>query len=81
MFVAMERFIFDLIKNHGKHQIQQIGIWYPYQACIFLEVDHHINSSYQKCIIESTMQYIMDKIEGLTIIFQVIQKRTVNYDM
>ncbi len=42
MFVA-ERFISDLIKNHGKYLVSTDGgTWYP-QACRFLKVDHHIH--------------------------------------
>ena len=34
------------------------------QACQFLKLDHHIHSSYEKSIIERTMQYIKDRTEG-----------------
>jgi putative transposase len=62
MFVA-ERFIADLVKNHGKHPISTDGgTWYPL-ACRFLKLNHHIHSFYQKSIIERTMQYIKDRTE------------------
>jgi len=36
-------------------------VWYP-QACRFLNVEHHhFHSSYQKSIIERTIQYIKDR--------------------
>lgn len=62
MFVA-ERFIAELVKNYGKHPISTDGgTWYP-QACRFLKLNHHIHSSYEKSIIERTMQYIKDRTE------------------
>ena len=40
------------------------GTWYPYQACRFLNLEHHAYSSYEKSIvIERTMQYIKDRTE------------------
>ena len=57
MFVAKERFISDVVEEHGKHPISTDGgSWYP-QACRFLKLDHHIHSSFEKSIIERTMQY------------------------
>ena len=35
-------------------------VWYP-QACRFLKLEHHFHSSYQKSIIERTIQYIKDR--------------------
>ena len=46
-----ERFISDLAKVHGKHPVSTDGgTWYP-QACRFLNLKHHIHSSYEKSII------------------------------
>ena len=60
MFVA-ERFVADLIKIHGKHPVSSNGgIWYP-QACKFLKLKHHLHSTFEKSIIERTMQYIKDR--------------------
>jgi len=57
MFVAKERFISDVVEEHGKHPISTDGgSWYP-QVCKFLKLDHHIHSSFEKSIIERTMQY------------------------
>ena len=39
------------------------GTWYP-QACRFLKLNHHLHSSFEKSIIERTMQYIKDRIES-----------------
>ena len=73
MFVA-ERFLFNLLEEHGKHPIstdgrrwEEGGTWYPPpQALPILEVvEHHIHTSFEKSIIERTIQYIKDRtIEG-----------------
>jgi putative transposase len=63
MFVA-ERFIFGLVKAHGRHPAStDWGTWYP-QACRFLNLSHHIHSPFEKSLIEQTMQYIKDRTEG-----------------
>ena len=63
MFVAIERFISDVVDEHGEHPVSTDGgTWYP-QACQFLKLTHHIHSSYEKSIIERTMQYIKDRTE------------------
>jgi putative transposase len=77
MLIA-ERFLQNLIKKYGKHQVSTDGgTWYP-QACKFLKLNHHIHSYYEKSIIERTIQYIK-KIEqnALMIIFHVHKKLTV----
>ena len=64
MFVA-ERFILNLVKRYGEHPIStDSGTWYPL-ACRFLRLHHHIHSTYEKSIIERTIQYIKDRTEGL----------------
>jgi len=63
MFVA-ERFLSGLVKIHGKHPVSTDGgTWYP-QACRFLKIRHHLHSSYEKSIIERTIQYIKDRTES-----------------
>ena len=58
-----EQFISSLVKIHGQHPVSTDGgTWYP-QACKFLRLYHHIHSSYEKSIIERTMQYIKDRTE------------------
>ncbi len=62
MFVA-ERFISNVVEEHGEYPVSTDGgTWYP-QACRFLKLTHHIHSSYEKSIIERTMQYIKDRTE------------------
>jgi putative transposase len=61
MFIAIERFISEVVEEHGEHPVSTDGgTWYP-QACRFLKLTHHIHSSYEKSIIERTMQYIKDR--------------------
>ncbi len=65
MFVAIERFLFEMVKEYDKHPIVSTddggGTWHPLQACRFLELEHHIHSSYEKSLIERTMQYIKEE--------------------
>ena len=63
MFVA-ERFLSDVSDKYGKHQVSSDGgTWYP-QACKFLNLYHHLHSSFEKSIIERTVQYIKDRTEN-----------------
>lgn len=62
MLVA-ERFLSGVVKIHGNHPVSTDGgTWYP-QACRFLKLNHHIHSSFEKSLIERTMQYIKDRTE------------------
>ena len=62
MFVT-ERFLSNIVRDYGKHPVSTDGgTWYP-QACRFLKLDHHIHSSFEKSLIERTMQYIKDRTE------------------
>ena len=75
MFVAKERFISDVVKEYGKHPISTDGGgWHP-QVCRFLKLDHHIHSSFEKSIIERTMQYIKDRTECFDDYFPCIKKK------
>ena len=63
MLIA-ETFIKDLVKKYGKHPVSTDGgTWYP-QACKFLNMNHHLHSSYEKSMIERTIQYIKDRTES-----------------
>ena len=74
MFVA-ERFIASLINKFGKCPVSTDGgSWYP-QACQFLDVEHHIHSSFEKSIIERTIQYIKDRTEGFDDYFPCGKKK------
>ena len=64
MFVA-ERFLSHVLDKYGKHQVSSDGgTWYPPQACKFLNLYHHLHSSFEKSIIERTVQYIKDRTEN-----------------
>lgn len=74
MFVA-ERFLLDIVKKYGHYPVSTDGgTWYP-QACKFLNLQHHIHSSYEKSIIERTMQYIKDRTEGFDDYFPCRKKK------
>ncbi len=74
MFVA-EHFLSDIIQEYDKHPVSTDGgTWYP-QACQFLKLDHHVHSSYEKSLIERTMQYIKDRIESFDDYFPCRKKK------
>ncbi|MDN5847786.1 MAG: hypothetical protein L0H53_16095 [Candidatus Nitrosocosmicus sp.] len=63
MFVV-ERFLSNIVRNHGTHPVSTDGCtWYP-MACRFFGLDHHLHSSFEKSINERTMQYIKDRTES-----------------
>jgi putative transposase len=75
MFVA-ERFLSNLIKDYGKHLVSTDGgTWYPHQACQFLKLDHHVHTSFEKSVIERTIQYIKDRTECFDDYFPCRKKR------
>ena len=62
--IVAERFLSNIIRDYGNHPISTDGgSWYP-MTCRFLNLDHHLHSSYEKSIIERTMQYIKDRTEN-----------------
>jgi len=75
MFVA-EHFLSDIVKEYDRHPISTDGgTWYP-QSCKFLKLKHHLHSSFEKSIIERTMQYIKDRtIEGFDDYFPCRKKK------
>ena len=74
MFVA-ERLLAGLINSHGKHPVSTDGgTWYP-MACRLLGLEHHLHSSYEKSLIESTMQYVKDRTESFDDYFPCIIKK------
>ncbi len=57
MFVA-EHFLYDIIKEYGKHLVSiGVGTWYP-QACRSLQLKHYVYSHCEKSLIGRTIQYI-----------------------
>ena len=78
MFVA-ERFLSGIIRDYGKHPVSTDGgTWYP-QACQFLKLSHRIHSSYEKSLIERTMQYIKDRTENFDDYFPCKRKERCNH--
>ena len=82
MLVA-ERFLQELVRKYGKHPVSTDGgTWYP-QTCKFLNMNnHHLHSSYEKSMIERTIQYIK-RIEPkalMTTTF-LVEKKNVNYNI
>ena len=67
MFVAIERFLSEVVKRYGLHSVSSSdgggGTWYPPQAYRFIKLVHHIHSSFEKSIIERTIQYVKDRME------------------
>ena len=63
--LVAERFLQELIRKYGKYPVSTDGgTWYPSQACKFLKLKHHTHSSYEKSIIERTIQYIKDRTKS-----------------
>ena len=64
MLIAEELFLHSMINKYGKHPVStDAGTWYP-QACRFLKIKHRLHSSYEKSIIERTIQSIKDRTES-----------------
>jgi putative transposase len=53
-----------LVKKYGKYSVSSDGGTWDPQACKFLQIKHHLHSSYNKSIIERRIQYINDRTEG-----------------
>jgi len=55
-----------VVNKYGLHSVSSDGgsTWYPSQACKFLKLNHHLHSSFEKSIIERTMQYIKYRTES-----------------
>jgi putative transposase len=77
MYVVAECFLPGLLEEHGEHPVSTDGeTWYP-QAFRFPKFKHHIHSSYEKSIMERTVQYIKDRNHNLMSIFHA-KKRNAN---
>ena len=59
-----ERFLSNLLEEHGQHPVSTDGgTWYP-QACRFPRLKHPLHSPFEKSLIERTIQYIKDRTES-----------------
>jgi putative transposase len=80
MFVA-ERFMLDMVEEYGKHPVSTYGpTWYP-QAFKSLKLEHHVHFPYEKSLMERTVQYIKDRIEGFDDYFPCRKKRCNLYNV
>ena len=62
MLIA-ERFLSCVVRYYGNHPVSTDGgTWYP-QACVSQNGSSYSFSSYEKSLIERTMQYIKDRTE------------------
>jgi transposase-like protein len=75
MFVA-KRFSSGLVSDYGTYPISTDGVTSYPQACVFLNLDHHIHTSLEKSLIERAIQYIKDRTEGFDHYFLVEKKNT-----
>ena len=77
MFV-IGHFLSDIVDEHDQHPVstKDGDTWYALQACKFLNIDHHIHSSFEKNIIERTMQYIKDRTRNVLMITFHIERKT-----
>ncbi len=63
MFVA-ERILSQVVNKYGLHSVSlDSSTWYP-PACRILKLENHIHSSFEKSMIERTIQYMKDKTES-----------------
>jgi putative transposase len=73
MLVA-EQFIQKLATEYDKHPVHTDGgTWYP-QACKFLKLKHHLDSSFEKSIIEKEQSNMLKiELKVLMTIFLVVK--------
>jgi putative transposase len=77
MFVV-KRFLSTVTDKYGKHQVSTDGgTWYP-EACKFLKLKHHLHSSFEKSLIERTMQYIKDRTMNALMIVFIVRRTNVD---
>lgn len=73
--IVAEQFLKHLVIKYGKHKVSSDGgTWYP-QACKFLKLKHHIHSSFEKSVIERTVQYFKDRTESFDDYFPCTKKK------
>jgi putative transposase len=74
--IVAEAFLNSLIKIYGKHTVYSDGgTWYP-EACASLGLlKHRLHSSYEKSIVERTIEYLKDRTEAFDDYFPCIRRR------
>ena len=74
--IVAEVFLNSLIKIYGKYTVYSDGgTWYP-EACISLGLKHRLHTSYEKSIVERTIEYLKDRTEAFDDYFPCIGGRT-----
>ena len=73
-YVCGRTFPIQSFRRYGKHSVTTNGGTWYLSACKFLKLDHHINSSYEKSIIERAIQYIIDRTECFDDYFSMQKK-------
>ena len=76
--IVAEAFLRSLVRIYGKHTVYSDGgTWYP-EACISLGLKHRLHSSYEKCMVERTIEYLKDRTEIFDDYFPCITTRLCN---
>jgi len=86
VLVAERCFLSKVIEGHDKHSVSTSDdgewTWYPPQACTFLNLKHHLHSSFEKSIIiERTMEYIKDRTTESFDYFPCKRRKKKNYKL
>ena len=72
--IVAEAFLRSLVRIYGKHTVYSDGgRWYP-EACISLGLKHRLHSSYEKSIVERTIEYLKDRTEIFDDYFPCIRR-------
>jgi putative transposase len=76
--IVAEAFLSSLIRIYGKHTVYSDGgTWYP-EACVSLGLKHRLHSSYEKSIVERTIEYLKDRTEAFDDYFPCIRNGICN---
>jgi len=79
MLVA-ESFLRTLVRIYGKHTVYSDGgSWYP-EACHYLGLVHLLHTSFEKSIIERTIEYFKDRTENFDDYYPCC-RHTIEYDL
>jgi putative transposase len=71
--IVAEAFLSSLIRMYGKHTVYSDGgSWYP-EACVSLGLKHRLHSSYEKSVVERTIEYLKDRTEAFDDYFPCIR--------
>ena len=77
--IVAEAFLRSLVRIYGGKHTTTVysdgdgGSWYP-EACISLGLKHRLHSSYEKSIVERTIEYLKDRTEIFDDYFPCIRR-------